>query len=241
MGGTAASRLTSTTMTPGGTALGATGGEQTHTLVTSEMPSHGHDLFSSDGTFTAFNQIVGFGAVGAKQVLGSVQSGTQAYYTTARNSTSDLVHATGGDGAHTNVQPSLILNYIIATVDTSPSNQALGQVSTVIDGGGAVITTGQKGFIICPYAGTITSATLIADQSGSCVIDVWKAAYPTIPTVANTIVASAPPTLSSAQKSQDTTLTGWTKSVSAGDVFGFNVNSASTITRVMLALGITKS
>src|SRR5262249_16993813 len=70
-----------------------------------------------------------------------------------------------------------------------PSNQKLGAVGTVIDGGGVPLTTGQKGYILCPYAGTITSATLIADQVGSCVIDVWKAAYPTIPTVANTIVA----------------------------------------------------
>jgi hypothetical protein len=120
-------------------------------------------------------------------------------------------------------------------------NIALSSVGTVIDGGGQVITTGQKGYIYCPYAGTITAATLISDQVGSCVVDVWKANYPTIPTVTNSIVASDPPTLSSAQKSQDTTLTGWTTSVAAGDVFGFNVNSASTITRIMLSLTVEKS
>ena len=47
------------------------------------------------------------------------------------------------------------------------------------------------------------------------------------PTVADTITASAKPTLSSATKSEDTTLTGWTTAVTAGDVFGFMVDSAS--------------
>lgn len=124
---------------------------------------------------------------------------------------------------------------------TTLSNTLLGTIGTVIDGGGSVITTGQKGYIKCPYAGTITAAYLIADQSGSIVVDVWKIASGSIPTVANTITASALPTLSSAQQSTDGTLTGWTTSVSAGDVFGWNVNSASTVIRVTLQLLITKT
>jgi hypothetical protein len=72
------------------------------------------------------------------------------------------------------------------------------------------------------------------------VIDVWKDTYANAPPVnADSITASAPPTLSSAQKSQDTTLTGWTKTVAVGDVFGFNVDSATTITRVTLILSVT--
>lgn len=147
---------------------------------------------------------------------------------------------TGGGGAHNNVQPTLILNYIIAT-DNTAGNLGTGAVGITIDGQGQAISTGNKGYVYCPYAGTITAATLIADVSGSCVIDVWKAAYPTVPTVANTITASAKPTLSSAQVSQNTTLTGWTTSVSAGDVFGFNVDSASTVKRVTLTLTVQKS
>jgi hypothetical protein len=44
----------------------------------------------------------------------------------------------------------------------------------VIDGGGAVIATGVHGDLRIPFACTITKATLLADQSGSIVIDVWK-------------------------------------------------------------------
>lgn len=126
-------------------------------------------------------------------------------------------------------------------VTLSLNNGLLGSVGIVIDGSGSAITTGQKGYVKCPYAGTITAAYLVADQSGSVIIDVWKIASGGIPTVANTITASALPTLSSAQQSTNSTLTGWTTAVTVGDVFGFNVNSASTVTRVTLQLLITKS
>ena len=49
------------------------------------------------------------------------------------------------------------------------------------------------------------------------------------------------PTISSATNSQDTTLTGWTTSISAGDTLRFNINSASTVTRLNLVLTVTVS
>jgi ribosome-binding ATPase YchF (GTP1/OBG family) len=113
-------------------------------------------------------------------------------------------------------------------------------VGITIDGAGSAITTGVKGFIRVPYACTITKATLLADQAGSIVVDVWKDSYANYPpTVADTITASAKPTLSTATKSEDATLTGWTTAISAGDVLGFKVDSASTLTRVVLQLEIT--
>lgn len=113
-------------------------------------------------------------------------------------------------------------------------------VGVTVDGGGSAITTGQKGYVQCPITGTITDWTLLADQSGSVVIDVWKDTYANAPpTDADSITASAPPTLSGAIKATDATLTGWTTSVTAGDVFGFNVDSAATIERVTLQLTVT--
>lgn len=83
---------------------------------------------------------------------------------------------------------------------------------------------------------------MLADQSGGCVIDVWKDSYANAPpTNDDTITASAPPTLSSAAKSEDATLTGWTKTISSGDVLAFNVDSATTVTRVTLILDVTKT
>jgi hypothetical protein len=114
-------------------------------------------------------------------------------------------------------------------------------ISFVIDGGGSAVTTGAKKAVVrFPWAGTITKATVLADQSGSVVLDVWKDTYANFPpTVADTITASAKPTLSSATKAEDSTLTGWTTSISAGDVLKVNVDSASTLTHVTLILEVT--
>ena len=106
-----------------------------------------------------------------------------------------------------------------------------------IDGGGAPIGTGPKGDIVIPYGMTITSWTLVADTTGSIVIDVWKDNYSTYPpTVADSIAGSEKPTLSSQIKNQDLALTTWTTAITAGNIIRFNVDSASTVTRATLSI-----
>lgn len=115
-------------------------------------------------------------------------------------------------------------------------------VAFIIDGGGSAITTGVKGDIALDFAATINQVTLLADQSGSIVVDIWKDTYANYPpTVADTITASAKPTISSATKSKDSTLTGWTTSVASGDTLRFNVDSATTVTRVIVILKMTRT
>jgi len=128
--------------------------------------------------------------------------------------------------------------YAVTTTTTNVVNAyRTNSIGITIDGGGSALTTGVKGFIEVPYNCTILRATMLADQSGSAVVDVWKDTYANYPpTDADSITASAPPTISSATKSQDTTLTGWTTTCTAGDVIGFNVDSATTITRLTLTL-----
>lgn len=116
------------------------------------------------------------------------------------------------------------------------------QWTFIIDGGGSAITTGVKGYAPVPTAGTIVRAELLADQSGSIVVDLWKDTYANYPpTVADTITASDKPTISAATKDEDTTLTGWTTTVAAGDIIGVNVDSAATVERVTVALRIRKT
>ena len=105
----------------------------------------------------------------------------------------------------------------------------------VIDGYGSAITTGLKGFIVAPFSGTISRVDLVADVSGSIVVDLWKM-YASIPTVSDTITASDKPTLSSSQYVSNTSISGWTTAVSTGDVIGFNVDSASTVTKVSICI-----
>ncbi len=113
-------------------------------------------------------------------------------------------------------------------------------IEFVIDGGGSAITTGVKGYLEIPFACTINRVTLLADQSGSIVVDVWKDTYANYPPVdADSITASAVPAISGATKDQDSTLTGWTTAISAGDILGFNVDSIATCQRVTISLKVT--
>jgi hypothetical protein len=140
------------------------------------------------------------------------------------------ISVSNGDGVSGNPTVALSANAQIKTFGIT------------IDGGGSVISTGVKGYITVPFSGTITGWTLTAKESGSIVIDVWKDTYDNFPpTVADTIAGSEKPTLSSAQKNQDLTLSSWTTSVTAGDIIGFNVDSATTVTRVNLVIQMTVS
>jgi hypothetical protein len=125
-----------------------------------------------------------------------------------------------------------------------PAQAPVTQDSTLnipIDGGGQPITTGTKVDIVVDFPCTIVGWTLLSRLSGSIVIDLWKNTFANYePTVADTITGSAKPTLSSAKAAQSTTLTGWTTSIAAGDILSVNVDSASTVQRVTLALKIRR-
>lgn len=119
---------------------------------------------------------------------------------------------------------------------------AKGDIVLTIDGGGAVISTGALNAAVrIADAGTITGAYLLADQSGSIVIDIWNDTYANWPpTDEDSITASAPPTISSATKSSDTTLTGWDTALAAGDILKFNVDSCTSITWCVLVLTVSR-
>lgn len=75
---------------------GAIADTKEHTLIEAEMPSHSHDYFRASADRTApFN-------VGTNR-------------TEDRGNNREATTTTGGDEAHNNVQPTIILNYIIKT------------------------------------------------------------------------------------------------------------------------------
>jgi len=107
----------------------------------------------------------------------------------------------------------------------------------LLDNLGSEITTGIKGDVEIPFKCDINAVTMLADQSGSIVIDLWVDTYANYPPDnGDSITAAATPTISAATKSQDTTLTGWTTQLNEGDIMRYNVDSCTTITRCSIAL-----
>ena len=97
MGGTAASRLTSTVLSASNT-LGATGGTQSHTLTSAQsgVPAHSHTVqVANVHTFTGIIGSTGHG-------------GTVTYNATTLDNT-----AANASQAHPITQPTIVLNYII--------------------------------------------------------------------------------------------------------------------------------
>jgi hypothetical protein len=107
----------------------------------------------------------------------------------------------------------------------------------VLGDGLAAIVAGTQIDIIMPAAMNVKSHTMVANESGSIVLDIWKCSYTqfdnsTHPVVGDSITASAKPTISSAHKAQDTTLTGWAKGVVLYDVWRINVDNCTSIKRL---------
>lgn len=122
-----------------------------------------------------------------------------------------------------------------------PKQYPVINIPFIIDGGGSVITAGIKGDLDIQFPCIIKSVTLLADQTGSIVIDIWKDSFANYsPTVADTITSGAKPTISANIKSYDDVITGWTKLIEKRSVLRINVDSVSAITRVTLSLAVIK-
>lgn len=98
-GASAANRLTSGGSGITGTTLGASGGAQTHTLTTAEMPAHTH----AQTTWLNNSGSASYFAFGGSDGNNPGPSGMPP------------TGSTGGGGPHNNMQPTLISNFIVKT------------------------------------------------------------------------------------------------------------------------------
>lgn len=132
------------TITVGTKTLGYSGGEERHSLVVNETPSHTHTQNSHNHTQDAHNH---GSATGAAFVLaggaGNIQNGsfygfnfaqTLTGTTTATNQAATATNQnTGGSADHNNLQPYVVINYIIKLLSSAVgtgSNSSVVSIAT---------------------------------------------------------------------------------------------------------------
>jgi hypothetical protein len=230
-------------MSGGSSASG--GGTQDHSALDNlDYASSGHTGFLEDANDVINDTHIDWGT-GANQVSADdiPDGATNAIPTLVQESSWDTAY---GWGDHAGLYE--LVDTCLKLDQTTPQT-ITGGVPIGLEGSythkitfNMIGTADEQAWVQVPYNCTITSYELTADQSGSIVIDLWKDTYANFPpTVADTITASAKPTLSSAQKATDSTLTGWTKTLSAGDYILANVDSASTLAKAVLTINVTRS
>lgn len=116
MGGTSANRLTNQTGGLNGDTLGASGGSETHTLTTAQMPVHTHVQTAHDHAAIKYKLRDDISGSGGNSLVSQIVDGdgTLGGSTTVDTEPTTAVNQNTGSGdAHNNVQPTFILNKMI--------------------------------------------------------------------------------------------------------------------------------
>ena len=92
--------------------IGQTGGESTVLLNTLQMPSHSHPVLAQSGAANQTSPVDHYPAKPSKSIYSSSATGTME---------PSAVIADGGGQPHNNLQPYLVINYIIALAGIFPA------------------------------------------------------------------------------------------------------------------------
>lgn len=117
------------------------------------------------------------------------------------------------------------------------TNQRAISINYVFDGAGSALTANNAN-ISMDYNATIKNIVLLGDVTGNAIINITRTSYTNFPASFNPIGNI---TMTAAQKTKDSTLTGWNTSLYADDVVNVNLSSVSTLTKLTVKLYVEKS
>jgi hypothetical protein len=135
------------------------------------------------------------------------------------------------------VQRTVFVDGLNAIFEDNESVGSPTAVEIIVDGGGSIISSGQKGQIYIPYGIKITSWSVMADQSGSITYDVWRN-NAAVPTSSLSIVGAGNMPYLTSQQFNSSSPVGWTSTtLNSGDYIAINATVASSlVTRTLISL-----
>lgn len=205
---------------------GTNSGDQTITL-TGDVTGSGTGSFAT--TLATVNSNIGtFGS--ATQSLTATVNGKGLVTAISAQTVTPAVGSVTGLG--TGVSTALGIN--VGSVGAFLTTSSIPVTEVTFDGQGSVVLVGTKAYIRVPQAGTISGWSIVAEgTSPTCTIDIWKVGTgTTLPTVSNTITASAKPALSMGNAVVSTTLTGWATTVTADDLLCVTIDACTAATKI---------
>jgi hypothetical protein len=117
---------------------------------------------------------------------------------------------------------------------------ATGTVSFVMDGGGVSLITGIKGDITLPYNLVFNEYTLLARETGTAWVGLWRSSYASYPPTSAVAmhVGATGPVLNLGVKNQ---LAGLLWTGAAGDIVRINLDRVTGIQMLSMALDYYKT
>jgi hypothetical protein len=124
---------------------------------------------------------------------------------------------------------------------TNQNIRTIGATFGSFESGATALSGSHTACVPTYFAGTIQSVEIIGDVSGSATVDVLTVAHTSWTGRASTasITAAAIPALAAAARFTDSTLTGWTTSVTADTDVCFALTSPTTVAGVAIAVKVS--
>lgn len=222
IGGNAATATLASTVTTNANLTGPIASVGNATSITSQTGTG--TKFVVDNTPTLITPVLGVATATSLNKMAITAPATSSTLAVADGKTltaSNTMTLSGTDGVTMNVT-----NSKVRTIGFSVSSASLA--------------TGQQGgYVVVPVGGTITGWSICAN-AGTATVTTWKIANGTaVPTVANSISTSGV-SLATGTAIESTTVSDFTSTtVTAGDIFAFNLSAVSGVTTLQFQLQIT--
>jgi len=121
--------------------------------------------------------------------------------------------------------------FIIALATTADLTRT---INFVVDSGSIAMIPGNKGSVTLDVSGILESLVILSDQQGSLTLSIKKSNYNNFPTFSNIHPSNI--IMTNERKIRDDNLTGWTKTLVAGDILTFDVIAVNNINRFLVSL-----